>query len=442
MSVDRKNLTSTSFHKPALYSRVYSKNYEKANALEFELDRSKDIIMKLKNDINSKNKELNLLKINRNIIEEEHFKTVNTLKEFLKKSDNLSKEAYKTIERHINENQNTEQGGIEPYDKNEENLPTIKKRMNTQNKNKNKIKDFIKIDSLRQHIYNLNEELNKKNNIITELKNNKKATGYKELQDNYLNSCNEINEMKKQNIEIKSQIDKMVNLLIKERDDNKFLKDKLKQYKDRYEAFKELSINKVRQLHNELTISRENERNFVIRKIGEKNKEKWEEHLKNLEYNDIKKKLSDYELNLKKNSFMLKKYRTNNLMKNEENKKLQSIKDDLVIEKNELKKENEYMKNKVSEYKKKMKNIEKEKNKLKKKEEENNNLKKEIEQLKKHLEDVKKEIANRNKIFFTDIEEKKDDNENQNDVIEEKNEENEEENNNDENNNNEENKNE
>ena len=427
MSVDRKNLTSTSFHKPALYSRVYSKNYEKANALEFELDRSKDIIMKLKNDIINKNKELNLLKINKNIIEEEHFKTVNTLKEFLKRSDNLSKETYKTIERHINENQNTEQGGIEPYEKNNENLPTIKKRMNTQNKNKNKIKDFIKIDSLRQHIYNLNEELNKKNNIITELKNNKKATGYKELQDNYLNSCNEINEMKRQNIEIKSQIDKLVNLLIMEREDNKFLKDKLKQYKERYEEFKELSNNKVQQLNNELTISRENERNFVIRKIGEKNKERWEEHLKNLEYNEMKKKMNDYELNLKKNSFILKKYKTNNLMKNEENKKLQSIKDDLVVEKNELKKENEYMKTKISEYKKKMKNIEKEKNKWQKKEEENNNLKKEIEQLKKHLEDVKKEIANKNKIFFTDIEEKKEDG-NPIAIIEEKNEETEEEN--------------
>lgn len=427
MSVDRKNLTSTSFNKPALYSRVYSKNYEKANALEFELDRSKDIIMKLKNDIISKNKELNLLKINRNIIEEEHFKTVNTFKEFLKRSDNLSKEAYKTIERHINENQNTEQGGIEPYKKNEENFPTIKKRMNTQNKNKNKIKDFIKIDSLRQHIYNLNEELSKKNNIITELKNNKKATGYKELQDNYLNSCNEISEMKRQNIEIKSQIEKMTNLLIMERENTQFLKEKLKQYKERYEAFKELSNSKVKQLNNELTISRENERNFVIRKIGEKNKERWEEYLKNLEYNEMKKKMSDYELNLKKNSFMLKKYKTSNLMKNEENKKLQSIKDDLVVEKNELKKENENMKTKISEYKKKMKNIEKEKNKWQKKEEENNNLKKEIEQLKKHLEDVKKEIANKNKIFFTDIEEKKDDG-NQNPIIEEKNEENEEEN--------------
>lgn len=427
MSVDRKNLTSTSFHKPALYSRVYSKNYEKANALEFELDRSKDIIMKLKNDIINKNKELNLLKINKNIIEEEHFKTVNTLKEFLKRSDNLSKEAYKTIERHIYENQNTEHGGIDSYQKNEENFPTIKKRMNTQNKNKNKIKDFIKIDSLRQHIYNLNEELSKKNNIITELKNNKKATGYKELQDNYLNSCNEINEMKRQNIEIKSQIDKLVNLLIMEREDNKFLKEKLKQYKERYEAFKELSNNKVQQLNNELTISRENERNFVIRKIGEKNKERWEEHLKNLEYNEMKKKMNDYELNLKKNSFILKKYKTNNLMKNEENKKLQSIKDDLVVEKNELKKENEYMKTKISEFKKKMKNIEKEKNKWQKKEEENNNLKKEIEQLKKHLEDVKKEIANKNKIFFTDIEEKKEDG-NPIAIIEEKNEETEEEN--------------
>ena len=233
--------------------------------------------------------------------------------------------------------------------------------------------------------------------------------------------------MKRQNIEIKSQIDKLVNLLIMEREDNQFLKEKLKQYKERYEAFKELSNNKVQQLNNELTISRENERNFTIRKIGEKNKEIWEEHLKNLEYNEMKKRMNDCELNLKKNSFILKKYKSNNLMKNEENKKLQSIKDDLVVEKSELKKENEYLKTKISEFKKKMKNIEKEKNKWQKKEEENNKLKKEIEQLKKYLEEVKKEIANRNKIFFTDIEEKKQDG-NLIDIIEEKNEETEEEN--------------
>ena len=44
----------------------------------------------------------------------------------------------------------------------EEYFPSIKRRIKLQNRNKKKMKDFIKIDSLKQHIYNLNEELKKK----------------------------------------------------------------------------------------------------------------------------------------------------------------------------------------------------------------------------------------------------------------------------------------
>ncbi len=53
MSADIKYMKNNSlspFSKPSKYCRVYSKNYEKALALEFELDRSRDMIIKLKND--------------------------------------------------------------------------------------------------------------------------------------------------------------------------------------------------------------------------------------------------------------------------------------------------------------------------------------------------------------------------------------------------------
>ena len=402
MSVDLKsikNKTLSPFSKPSKYCRVYSKNYEKALALEFELDRSRDMIMKLKNDLSNKNKEIHLLKINKITIEEEHSKTLKTLREFLKNSDKLTKEAYKTIERNVNENRNIEQYDQHPESEQEENFPSIKKKIKTQNKNKKLIKDFIKIDSLKQHIYSLNEELNKKNTIITELKNNKKATGYKELQNNFLNSCNEIKEIRKENDEIKSHIDDITNLLIMERDDNKILKNKLKEFKQRFEVFKELSINKVKQLDNALTIAKEKERNFIIKKNGEKSKEKYEDYIKTLELNEMKKKINEYQMNMKKNNEIIRQFRTNNFEKKEENKKLKNAKDDLINQNKMLFKENEEMKNKIKEFQKKIKNYEKEEKKWKEKEKENNNLKKEIEKLQKTIEDMK----NKDKIFFTDI---------------------------------------
>ena len=102
MSVDKQYILGKTFstsNNPSRYCRVYSKNYEKAKALEFELDRSRDIIMKLKNDLLNKNKEIHLLKINKINIEEEHYKSLKTISEFLKKSDNLTKDTYQTIEK-------------------------------------------------------------------------------------------------------------------------------------------------------------------------------------------------------------------------------------------------------------------------------------------------------------------------------------------------------
>ena len=141
MSVDNKysyGKTFSEFHAPSRYCRVYSKNYEKALALEFELDRSRDIIMKLKNDLSKKNKEIHLLKINKITIEEEHYKTLKTLREFLKKSDNLTKQTYKTIEKNMNENINLD---LKSGDENEKKEEKEKEKENANDKEEKNNKD-------------------------------------------------------------------------------------------------------------------------------------------------------------------------------------------------------------------------------------------------------------------------------------------------------------
>ena len=267
MSVDRKHFTGktfTAFYKPKLYSQ----NYQKAKALEFEVERSRDTIMKLKNELSNKKREIYLLKVNKNTIEDEHYKTLKTLKDFLKKSDNLTKETYKTIEKKVKTNNNFEQESAKPNSENEESYVNTKRKKNF--KNKKKIKDNIKINSLRQYIYKLNEEINQKNDIITELKNNKKANEYKDLQNNFLSSCNEIKEIKRENMAFKLQVDNIMDLLIMERNDNKFLRNKLIQFEKKFKAYKEISINKVKQLDDEVNLAKEKELNLLSSKNDKK----------------------------------------------------------------------------------------------------------------------------------------------------------------------------
>jgi len=389
MSVDRKHFTGktfTAFYKPKLYSQ----NYQKAKALEFEVERSRDTIMKLKNELSNKKREIYLLKVNKNTIQDEHFKTLKTLKDFLKKSDNLTKEAYKTIEKKIQiNNNNLEQESVKPYSENEESYINSKRKKNFKNRNKKKIKDNIKINSLRQYIYKLNEEINEKNDIITELKNNKKANEYKELQDNFLSSCNEIKEIKRENMAFKLQVDNITDLLIMERNDNKFLRNKIIEFERKFKAYKEISINKVKQLDDEVNLAREKELNLLSSK-NDKKKEKSDEK-KDMEINEMKKKIDEYQILIKKDNDIIKKYKSTDFSNNMERKKLNNDKNDLLEQNELLKKENEKMINDIKEYELFIENFEKDKKKWENVEKENYDLKKEREGLLKELDNLLKE---------------------------------------------------
>ena len=362
------------FRRTVNHFPIRSTNLDQIKTQEAELEQCKDVIIKLKKQLSDKKNEIHLLKINKIILENEHYKTINNIKTFLKKSDPAYKEKYKTIEQNKNniyytdelydKNQNFEDNSKEVSEFNENNIVITKQTLLNRRKNKMKIQNLLKVDSLKQHINSLNEELIKKNNLITELQNNKKVRGYKELQKSLLKNCDLINEnLQEENIELKSNIVSLYHLLDTEKNNNKLLKEKIRNYNQRFSLFKELSINKVKKLDQELSIAKEKERNLTIKIIGDEDKEKIENHHKNEEYNNMKQKISKYEIEEKKNSELIKKYKNENLNQKEEIKKLKNDNKNLENKNKTLIKENDEMKNKIKEMNKKINELE---NKIKK----------------------------------------------------------------------------
>ena len=356
------------FRRTVNHFPINSENSDKVKSQEIELEQCKDIILKLKKQLHESKNEVHLLKINKIILENEHFKTINNLKTFLKNSDPEMREKYKSIEQNFSYNPENEdliekeektEDNTKDNNEIEDNIVVSKKTMLNRRRNKIKIQNFLKLDTLRQHINSLNEELMRKNNLITELQNNKKVRGYKELQKSLIKNCNQINEkLQEENYRIKNKCDSLIYLLKNEQNENRALKEKLRRFNERFVIFKELSINKVKKLDEELNIAKEKERNLNIRIIGDQDKEKIENHNKTEEYNNMKNKIMQNEIDLKKNGEIIRKYKNENLSIREENKKLKKEKVVLEINNNRLIKENEEMKNKIREMNKKMKDLE------------------------------------------------------------------------------------
>ena len=355
---------------------VHSQNFDRIKTQEIELGQCKDVIIKLKKQLSDTKNEVQLLKINKIILENEHYKTINNIKTFLKNSDPVYREQYKTIEQSNNniynnvndelfdQAQNGEDNSKEMNEIDDNNMIIAKKTLLNRRKNKMKIQKFLKLDSLKMHINSLNEELIRKNNLITELQNNKKVRGYKELQKSLIKNCDQINErLQEENIELKSRIESLFHLLKNEQNANRALKEKIRNFNHRFSLFKELSINKVKKLDQELSIAKEKERNLAIKIIGDEDKEKIENHHKNAEYNNMKQKISKYESDMKKNEEMIKKYKNENLNQREEIRKLKKEKTNLENKNKQIMEENEEMKSKIKEMNKKIIELE---NKIKK----------------------------------------------------------------------------
>ena len=124
------------------------------------------------------------------------------------------------------------------------------------------------------------------------------------------------------------------------------------------DSTKELSINKVKKLDEELKITKEKERNLAIKKIGEEDKEKIENHNKTNEYNNMKLKINKYEIDTKKSNDLIKKYKNENMCHRDEIKKLKKDKEILEIQNAQLMEKNEKMKDKINKLNKKINELE------------------------------------------------------------------------------------
>ena len=371
MSLKKKYLSiklSSPFRRTMNHFPLYGENSDKIRTTEIELEHCKDVIIKLRKQLCDTKNELGLLKINKIILQNEHYKTINHVKEFLRNSDEEIREKFRSLDHNNDYNQENEnyferQENPEDITKEsneiDENFILTKKTLKNRRRNKIKIQNYLKLDTLKQHINSLNEEIMKKNSIITELQNNKKVRGYKELHKTLIKNCNQINEkLQEENLIIKNKYDTVLHLLRNEQSDNRALKEKLRHYNQRFGIFKELSINKVNKLDQELKIAKEKERNLNIKIIGEQDKEKIENYKNIEEYNSMKRRISQYETDMKKNEDLIKKCKSDNFNLKEENKKLKMEKKILENENHRFSKENEEMKNKIKEMNKKIKDLE------------------------------------------------------------------------------------
>lgn len=426
------------------FSSNFFQNQEKIAALQFELDRTRDTIMKLRTELLNKTKEISLLKVQKNKKDNEHQHIVKVLEDILKQSDQSTGTGFKAIETYLN-SINSKISITEPKDfKDDERLGEIKQMIHLSEEQINTLSEIVQINKLKTQIVELNDELNKKENDIIRMKKNKNNPNYNRLKINFVKNFNELRQIKRQNELIKKRMEEATNMLLNKKEDNINLKNKLHEYQKKFKDYKEESSKKTELLSKDLQQAKEKERNcriFHTRKnLGNNsniffNSSNVVNNSANLITNEenSKSNLNVTDIKLNEAEQEMKKLSTNlNVLKKEINNKNKEI-NQLKIGKMELKKQikdlssdnNKYL-NKINSINKQIldlnnanTNLDRENNELKqnieeiefKVEEEENKYKtlkeillekdKEIAELKKTIENLKKQ--NKDSIFFTGI---------------------------------------
>jgi DNA repair exonuclease SbcCD ATPase subunit len=238
---------------------TYNKTKEKVSMLEFELERNRDIIIKLRAELASKNKEISLLKVNKNRKSEEYEKSMRVIEEILKQCDQSTTAGFNAIEN------NLLNSDVNPSKKNKNtNLPQIGDMLHFSSQHKKIMKEMVYVYMLKNQINNLNEELGKKNEKINQLKKNQNSTNFTKLQNNFLKNFNELTMVKKENEFMKTKIEDVHHLLMAEKEDNFNLKNKLIEFQDQYRFYKDTTEKKTNALETMLAKLRDRERDCKI----------------------------------------------------------------------------------------------------------------------------------------------------------------------------------
>ena len=259
---------------------TYNKAKEKISMLEFELERNRDIIISLRSELASKNKEISLLKVNKNKKSEEYQKTMRVIEEILKQCDQSTNAGFNAIENSLTNlehspNNNYFKGKKNNFNtinnnfNNNNHLPQIGDMLHFTTQHKKIMKEMVFVSMLKNQINNLNEELAKKDEKINELKKNQNSTNFTKLQNNFIKNFNELAQVKKENEFMKTRIEDVHHLLMIEKEDNFNLKNKLQNFQDDYKFYKDNTTKKTTALENMLVKLKSQQRDckiFHIRK--------------------------------------------------------------------------------------------------------------------------------------------------------------------------------
>ena len=249
---------------------TYNKTKEKINMLEFELDRNRDIIIRLRAELANKNKEISLLKVNKNKKNEEYQKAMRVIEEILKQCDQSTTAGFNVIENSLaNIELGNNNSGTQKSKKYKSQLPQIGDMLHFSSQHKKIMKEMVFVSMLKNQISNLNEELVKKDEKITELKKNQNSTNFSKLQNNFIKNFNELTQVKKENEFMKTRIEDVHHMLLAEKEENFYLKSKLQDFQEKYKFFKDTTVKKTNALETMLEKMKTKQRDckiFHIRK--------------------------------------------------------------------------------------------------------------------------------------------------------------------------------
>ena len=147
-------------------------NSEKASTLQFELDRIRDSIMKLRTELYNKTKEITLLKVQKNKKDNEHQHIVKVVDDILKQCDQSTSTGFKAIETYLNSVNPKLNDSEQSLLKDDERLEDIKKMIHLNEEQFNTLNEIVQINRLKTEIIKLSDELNKKENDIFRMKKN------------------------------------------------------------------------------------------------------------------------------------------------------------------------------------------------------------------------------------------------------------------------------
>ena len=378
------------------YSSGFLQINEQANSLQFELDRRRDIIMKLRSELLNKKNEISILKVQKNKKDGEYQRILRTLEEILKQSDQSTVAGFKAVESYLCSNFEIKNN------KKEERFNEIKKMIHLNDEQKASLKEIIYVDTLKKQINILTGELNEKEKTISLIKKNNNNTNYVKMQNSFIQNFNELNQMKKQNEIIKKRMEATTGMLIAEKEDNINLKNNLQELQQKFRDFKEELSKRTSSLVKYLKKAKEKERNcriFHIKKNLIDNSKTFdaskklnnsnnlvnnEENSKSLSENDIK--LIEAKAEMKKLSNNLNEIKRQINNKNKEMKILKNNKKELNNRIKNLSNDNNKYLNQINSLNKQIQDFSKINNNLEK---ENNDMKQKIEDIESKYEEEK-----------------------------------------------------